>query len=101
RARPGLITLFTQPEVYAPIASQLQAVMAQPWREDLDFSDFTAALFGPGLAAKNLSPHVRESLRELWRRSASPIVVDASALDWLAREASPTSATRVITPHPG
>jgi NAD(P)H-hydrate epimerase len=101
RARPGLVTLFTQPDVYAPVASQLQAAMVQPWHEGLDFSDFTAVLAGPGLAAKILSPHVRESLRELWRTSASPIVVDASALDWLARDASPLSATRIITPHPG
>lgn len=101
RARPGLITLFTPADVYAPIAAQLQAVMVHPWRDALDFSKFTAVLFGPGLAAENLSPRVPESMQRLWRTSASPLVVDASALEWLPREAPPTEAIRVITPHPG
>jgi NAD(P)H-hydrate epimerase len=101
RARPGLITLFTQPEVFGPVAAQLQAVMVQPWGDATDFSKFTAVLFGPGLAAENLSPRVRESMQELWRSSASPVIVDASALEWLPRKASPPLAIRVITPHPG
>ena len=101
RARPGLITLFPQPEVFTPVTAQLQAVMVQPWRDTIDFSKFSAVLFGPGLAAENLSPRVRESMQELWRSSPSPVIVDASALEWLPREASPPRAIRIITPHPG
>ncbi len=101
RAWPGLITLFTQPEVFTPVAAQLQAVMVQSWRDAMDFSKFTAVLFGPGLAAENLSPRVPESMQELWRASAWPVIVDASALEWLPQEASPRLAIRVITPHPG
>jgi NAD(P)H-hydrate epimerase len=101
RARPGLVTLFTQPEVFGPVAAQLQAVMVQPWRAAMDSSKFTAVLFGPGLAAENLSSDVRDSMQELWRISTSPVIVDASALEWLPRKASPPRAIRVITPHPG
>ncbi|HEY0551166.1 MAG TPA: NAD(P)H-hydrate dehydratase [Verrucomicrobiae bacterium] len=101
RARPGLITLFTQSEIFAPVAAQLQAVMVQPWRDAMEFSKFTAVLFGPGLAAENLSPRVRECTQELWRTSRLPVIVDASALEWLPREGSWPGAIRVITPHPG
>ncbi len=101
RARPGLITLFTQPDVYTPVAAQLQAVMVHPWRDGLDLSKFTTVLFGPGLAAENISPVVRESMQQLWRTSTAPVIVDASALNWLPRETVPSSAIRVITPHPG
>ena len=100
RARPGLITLFTQPEIYRPVAAQLQAVMVQPWRDNLDFSKFTAALFGPGLATENLPASVRECCKQIWLLSPSPVIADASALEWLPREMS-APGIRVITPHPG
>jgi NAD(P)H-hydrate epimerase len=101
RARPGLITLFTQPEVFTPVAAQLQAVMVHPWGDAIDLSKFTALLFGPGLAAENLSPSVRESMQELWCASALPVIVDASALEWMPKETPPSMSIRVITPHPG
>ena len=39
--------------------------------------------------------------RHLWRDSLLPVVVDASALDWLPLDPVPKKALRVITPHPG
>ena len=39
--------------------------------------------------------------RHLWRDSSLPVVVDASALDWLPPDPVPRNALRVITPHPG
>ena len=39
--------------------------------------------------------------RHLWRDSFLPVVVDASALDWLPLDPVPRNALRVITPHPG
>ena len=39
--------------------------------------------------------------RHLWRDSLLPVVVDASALDWLPLDPVPKNALRVITPHPG
>lgn len=101
RARPGLITLFTQPETYEPVAAQLQAVMVAPWSPAIDFLKFTAVLFGPGLAAANIPTNARERLRQIWKELECPVVVDASALDWLEGTASPIPFCRVITPHPG
>jgi hydroxyethylthiazole kinase-like uncharacterized protein yjeF len=104
RARPGLITLFTQPEVYAPVAGQLQPVMVSSWQEaarSRSVEKFTAFLFGPGLAAETLPSSVREWFRHLWSNDPRPIIADASALDWLPPGETPLGACRVLTPHPG
>jgi NAD(P)H-hydrate epimerase len=101
RAQPGLITLFTQPETYAPVAAQLQAVMVHPWSEETDLSRFTALLFGPGLAAAKLPKSVREHFGRAWKTAPIPIAVDASALDWVPASDSALPSIRVLTPHPG
>lgn len=104
RAQPGLVTLFTQENVYHAVAAQLQAAMVDVWRPELKFHDGPSAiLFGPGLAARDLylSEDMKMIFRKLWRDSAAPLVVDASALDWLASQPFLHDAIRVITPHPG
>ena len=102
RAQPGLITLFTQEEVYHPIASQLQAVMVNLWKPKWKLSDDASAiLIGPGLAAPHLPDDLKAITRRLWRDAELPIVVDASGLDWLAPHTLAKERIRVITPHPG
>ncbi len=101
RAHPGLITLFPSESAYLPCASQLQAVMVQPWPEQLSVETFDAFLFGPGLAGSDVSDKAIEILRSLWTRSANPLVVDASALSWIPAGSCPPNVVRVITPHPG
>jgi ADP-dependent NAD(P)H-hydrate dehydratase / NAD(P)H-hydrate epimerase len=102
RAQPGLVTLFTQEKTYAAVASQLQAVMVNVWQPKLKFPDSTSAiLIGPGLAAPGIAGKMKAFVRRLWRDSDLPMVVDASALDWLPAGAFPKNALRVITPHPG
>ncbi len=102
RAQPGLITLFTQEDVYHPIASQLQAVMANVWKPEIKlFDDASAILIGPGLAAPNLPDDLKAIARRLWRDSTLPVIVDASALDWLTPHTLAKERIRVITPHPG
>lgn len=102
RARPGLVTLWTDPECWGPVASQLQAVMVRPWRgESLVATAPTAWVVGPGLASTSLSPAWVEEVRKLWREATVPVVVDASALDWMGGEAGDVAGLRVITPHPG
>lgn len=101
RARPGLVSLFTQPETYNAVAAQTQAVMVHPWREDVNWKTFTAVLFGPGLAAPNLPKSLPDALQKLWVEYDQPLVVDASALAWLPSSTSRISSCRVITPHPG
>lgn len=102
RARPGLITLGTLPEVYVPVASQLQAVMVDDWAVALrKLRGCTAVLVGPGLVALEGSSALRESVIGLWRDATVPVVVDASALEWLPDGWVDSTAPRVITPHPG
>lgn len=102
RAQPGLITLFTQPDAYVPIASQLQSTMVHQWSPKTELpGKFSAVLIGPGLASPDLAEEIKETARALWRGSSVPVVADASALDWLPAGAIPENALRVITPHPG
>ncbi len=75
RAQPGLVTLFTQENVYHAVAAQLQSAMVKLWTPDIKLlEDASGALIGPGLAA----------------------------LDWLAaQQTMARNAVRVVTPHLG
>jgi NAD(P)H-hydrate epimerase len=102
RAQPGLITLFTQPGIYHPVAAQLQAPMVNLWMSDAKiFDDASALLVGPGLASPDLPEEMKSIFRRLWRDFPHPIVADASALDWIAAQSLPKNLVRVVTPHPG
>ena len=102
RAQPGLITLMTPLMVLGLVASQLQSVMVRPLVPgEITFKSITGLLIGPGLADKDLPENLKETTRKMWVESSVPIVVDASALDWLPSGAFLDKAIRVITPHPG
>jgi hydroxyethylthiazole kinase-like uncharacterized protein yjeF len=102
RAQPGLITLHTLEAVYHAVAPQLAAVMVSPWLPDGKLlSPHDTILVGPGLAAADLPDQMKILTRHLWRDSLVPVVVDASALDWLPLDPVPKNALRVITPHVG
>jgi hydroxyethylthiazole kinase-like uncharacterized protein yjeF len=102
RAQPGLVTLYTQPDVYAPVAAQLAAAMVNVWKPDTQLPEkATAILIGPGLAAVKDSEELKHFTRRLWREAKVPLIVDASALGFLDGESFPPEAIRVLTPHPG
>jgi NAD(P)H-hydrate epimerase len=102
RAQPGLITLVTHEAVYHAVALQLQAVMVKPWESAIKMPDtFNAILIGPGLAASDVPAEIKTTARRLWRDLTLPVIVDASALDWLPLDRVPRNAIRVMTPHPG
>ena len=102
RAQPGLITLFTHEPAYHVVASQLQAAMVKVWNTNQKIgTDYDAALIGPGLAAPDVADDLKLVARKIWRDSLQPVVVDATALDWLPLEPVPRNCIRVITPHPG
>jgi NAD(P)H-hydrate epimerase len=102
QACPGLVTVFTAEDVYLPVASQLQAVMVNPWRPGAPLPETcTAVLFGPGLAAPNLATEFKDELLRLWHELPSPVVADASGLGWLPAKTRPSPGLRVVTPHPG
>ncbi|HTB83317.1 MAG TPA: NAD(P)H-hydrate dehydratase [Candidatus Sulfotelmatobacter sp.] len=103
RAQPGLVTVFTQENVYHPVASQLQSAMVNVWQPDAKKMSvgFDALLVGPGLAARDLPPEVRHAVRHWWRDFEHPLIVDASALDLVVGEPFLKKYVRVLTPHPG
>ena len=102
RAQPGLVTLFTQENVYHAIAAQLQSVMVNVWTPSKDLlAAARAVLVGPGLAAPNLPVEMKPIVRRLWRDVELPLIVDASVLDWLAPHVLSKELVRVVTPHPG
>ena len=102
RAQPGLITLMTPLMVLGLVASQLQSVMVRPLVPgEITFKSITGLLIGPGLADKDLPEDLKETTRKMWVESSVPIVLDASALEWLPSGAFLDKAIRVITPHPG
>lgn len=102
QAHPGLVTLVTQAESYIPAASQLQSTMVHPWPAAVRVEEFCSALLvGPGLAARSLPADIKPSIKRYWRTLPQPMVVDASALEWLEPGPTPAHLIRVITPHPG
>ena len=102
RAHPGLATVFTQKNVFVPVASQLQSTMVNIWQPEISLpAKTTSALIGPGLAAPEIANAMEKFTRELWRTATFPLVVDASALDFLITETLPKNFIRVLTPHPG
>jgi hydroxyethylthiazole kinase-like uncharacterized protein yjeF len=125
-ARPGLVTVVTSPEAYPAIAGQLAFAMVRPWSQPLKLpAKATAVLVGPGLAGTDVPDWLRAQTVTWWRELPLPLIVDASALDWLAAihrewwarvaKSTPSAeelmqghdtwlhhpAVRVITPHPG
>jgi NAD(P)H-hydrate epimerase len=102
RAQPGLVTVFPQPDVYHPVAAQLQSAMVNQWKPETKLPEKTsAALIGPGLAAPEIFDALKKFTRHLWRVAIFPLVVDASALELLDAEPFQKNFTRVLTPHPG
>src|SRR6267378_5813829 len=102
RAHPGRLMLFTDKPVYGAIAAQLQSVMVHAWKPKLKLPDSTSGiLIGPGLAAPGTAQKLKAFTQKLWRASELPMVVDASALDWLPSGDFHKNAIRVVTPHPG
>jgi len=101
RAQPGLVTLSTDERIYGAVAAQLQAVMVNVWKPEMKFAAASAILIGPGLAMPEQSDEMKSMTRRSWRDLEIPLIVDASALDWLPVGKFFKDAVRVITPHPG
>ena len=84
RAQPGLLSLLTPEEVFVPVASQLQSVMVQPLVPgEITIKSITTLLVGPGMASDRLPDDLKTTADSMWHESSVPMVVDASALDWL------------------
>ena len=102
RAQPGLVSVFVPGEIYLSVAAQLQAAMVHVWKTKISLPEKTSAiLIGPGLAAPEIAAAAKKFTWQIWHEAKVPVVVDASALDFLVAEKFPTNAVRVLTPHPG
>ncbi|MFO7616510.1 MAG: NAD(P)H-hydrate dehydratase [Bacteroidales bacterium] len=107
RSGCGLLTMHIPAGGNAIIQMAVPESMTIPdpdpghWSTVGDLSRFTAAGAGPGIG---LDPQTWSALSGLLSRSASPLVLDADALNLLA--ANPGSLLKVpqnsiLTPHPG
>jgi NAD(P)H-hydrate epimerase len=102
RARPGLVSVVTQPGVFLQIGSQLASAMVHRYKSKQSPPDKTTAILaGPGLAAVNIPADYRDWVQRLWRESFLAMVADANALDWLPSRAVGSNPARILTPHPG
>lgn len=102
RAHTGLVTLHTLGDVYHAVAAQLQGAMVRIWSASTQLTTpHSAVLVGPGLAAPEAAEEFSLATRKLWRDQPTPVIVDASALDWLPLEPVSKGAIRIVTPHPG
>ena len=102
RAQPGLTTVFTQEAVYLAVASQLQSAMVGIWRPEMELpANVSALAVGPGLAAPEAAENLRHLAQHWWRDLDCPVLVDASALDFLTAGPVRRKSCRVLTPHPG
>lgn len=101
RAGAGLVTLYVLPDVYDLLAATVAPeIMVKPVRSYLSILDdrLDAIGIGPGLGLEQGS-----DIRELVIRATCPMVVDADALNTLARYPyawQRLSGPRLFTPHP-
>lgn len=102
RTQAGLITLETMEPCYLSATAHLQQVMTRVWDPDwIDASRATGILFGPGLAAPDLPPQLPDKVSSMWQYAEMPVVIDASALDWIPKGQANNPKNKIITPHPG
>lgn len=102
RGGAGLVTLFVLPENFPILAASVAPeVMVRPagsYAEVLD-AKWDAIAIGPGLSTQHPDAIVR-----VIREAACPCVVDADALNVVARDLSVLAGCagpRLLTPHPG
>ncbi|MDA7916524.1 NAD(P)H-hydrate dehydratase [Verrucomicrobia bacterium] len=100
KSRPGLTTVLTSRDALTPIASQLATQMVNIWQGDLP-ERITCLVIGPGLAGHDLDANLKTEFQKLWENFPHPIIVDATALDWIPKNSTETKGLRVLTPHPG
>lgn len=98
----GLVTVCVPDEIYDIVAAKAPPeVMVRPYRNGAEVRDLTADVFavGPGLGSS-----LAEGIESLLIEENRPVVIDADALNFLARRPGGMPAfagPRLLTPHPG
>ncbi len=107
RSGAGYVRLFTDHSLTPNLASSLPELLLHPLKSDAapplhEFLEGAAALIvGPGLPP---SPALLAFLQELLPQAKVPLVLDAGALEILARDSkmiSSATAPLLLTPHAG
>jgi ADP-dependent NAD(P)H-hydrate dehydratase / NAD(P)H-hydrate epimerase len=111
RSGAGMVTLASTPYVCQIVASHVPECIFLPLPEKDGTIDFDAAkvitdsadryqsaLFGPGLTTE---PPILQMLAQLWEKWELPCVIDADALNAVARGVHLPKSECVLTPHPG
>lgn len=107
RGGAGLVTVASTPYVCQIVASQVPECIFLPIPEigpgAVEFlleneSRFDAALIGPGLTQSDTT---LELLATLWKDWKLPSVIDADALNAVAKGVALPKTDCVLTPHPG
>jgi NAD(P)H-hydrate epimerase len=104
RGGAGLVTLHVFPEIHAIMAAKAPPeIIVRPLHDPMDLcgAPYDAIAVGPGLG--EVRGERAESLLALLQAPGQRLVVDADALNLLARECPGAlpSADSVWTPHPG
>ncbi len=102
RGGAGLVTLFVKDEIYPMIAAlappEIMVQCVKDYREVLEIK-LDALAIGPGLGLAH-----EEEVLQVIADAAVPAVIDADALNMLARrglDGMKVAASRLLTPHPG
>jgi ADP-dependent NAD(P)H-hydrate dehydratase / NAD(P)H-hydrate epimerase len=111
RAGAGLVTIASTEEVCRMVAVHIPEAVLMPLPDEggclgrdaseilsRELARFDAAVFGPGLST---DPPARAFLERVWKDWKGPCVVDADALNLVAKGAALPSAPCLLTPHPG
>ncbi len=111
RSGAGLFTVAAIPQVCEIVAHHLPECIFLPLPEamggiDVEASEylleqqdrFDSALFGPGLSQR---PEVQTFLGRVWQDWELPSVIDADALNAVAKGIALPRSECVLTPHPG
>lgn len=102
RSGAGLVTVVVPESLYAVVASQCPAeVMVKPLPDFRGIAEFPGDVWaiGPGLGEE-----IPGEILDLISHDPRPVVVDADALNALAREKARLASlptNRLLTPHPG
>lgn len=115
RSGAGLVTLAIPQAIGGAVSAIEPSYMTIPLADDSDgrishgalpaleskLAEMNAAAIGPGLGR---SADLDQIVKQLYRRAANPLVIDADALNSLADQSdilTDHAGPRVLTPHPG
>lgn len=104
RSGAGLITLFVPALAHSLIASKCPAeIIVRDYRDPRELQDFRFDALVTGCGLGEMNDAMADGLLELISQSAVPTVVDAGALNLIARRGRLDILTEfhVLTPHPG